>query len=71
MYTAFHPTVIDMELGAVAQVCYLNKIKLLSIKSVTDIVEHSDITKFEKRAGSGMKQICNVLDEVLGHVRAF
>ncbi len=70
MYTQFHPVVADMELGAIAQVCYLNKIKLLSIKSVTDIVEHSDITQFEKRAQSGMKQICKVLDETLGYLRA-
>lgn len=70
MYAAFHATIVDMELGAIAQVCYLNKIKLLSIKSVTDIVEHSDITQFEKRAQSGMKQICKVLDETLGYLRA-
>lgn len=70
MYAAFHPTVVDMELGAIAQVCYLNKIKLLSIKSVTDIVEHSDIKKFEKRAQSGMKQVCTVLDETVGYLRA-
>ena len=70
MYALFHPIVVDMELGAIAQVSYLNKIKLISIKSITDIVEHSDIKKFEKRGQSGMKQICNVLDETLGYLRA-
>jgi len=42
LYKLFKPSVIEMELGAIAQVCILNKIKLVSLKIPTDIEENED-----------------------------
>ncbi len=65
MYTLFSPTVVDMELGAIAQVCYLNNTKICAIKCPTDTVENSDIKNFKRNATRCMKNVIAALDEIL------
>lgn len=49
LYLKFHPIVVDMELGSIAQVCFLNNTRLLAFKSPIDIVEKEEIASFTLR----------------------
>lgn len=62
---SFHPTVVDMELGAIVQVSYLNKVKLLSVKSPADIVEEENVHTFTDNIAQCSQSITTALKEVL------
>lgn len=43
IHDTFHPLLCEMEGGAIAQVCYRNKVPFLALKSVSDcVMEHHD-----------------------------
>lgn len=65
LYEKFHPSVVDMELGAIAQICYMNKVKLLALKSPVDIVEREEVTRFTLRIDQSMSALNKALSMVL------
>ena len=44
----FAPLSVDMETAAVAHVCYVNQIPFISVRTVTDTLQHSGTENFEK-----------------------
>ena len=39
---------VDMETASIAHVCYVNKVPFLSIRCITDTVEHNGVKNFEE-----------------------
>lgn len=60
----FHPSIVDMELGSIAQVCYLNQVKLAALKSPVDIVEKVEGSNFKTRINLAMDQINHSLKKL-------
>lgn len=44
----FAPLAVDMETASIAHVCYVNKVPFLSIRCITDTVEHNGVKNFEE-----------------------
>ena len=65
LYKRFHPAVVDMELGAIAQVCFMNNMKLLALKSPVDIVEKEEVMSFISRIDQSMTHLLEALNMVL------
>ncbi len=68
LYRLFHPSVVDMELGAIAHVCLLNKTRLSALKSPVDIVEKEEIRSFASRAHIGVCNLIAALEETLDYL---
>lgn len=66
----FHPSVIDMELGAIAQVCQLYKIKLISIKCPIDIVENEDISSWRDNMDEYSLRVCGAIKNIINVLTA-
>ncbi len=45
---AFAPLSVDMETASIAQVCYVNRIPFIAIRTITDDANHSASENFEK-----------------------
>ena len=65
LYELFHPAVVDMELGSIAQVCYMNKVKLIALKSPVDIVEKEEVASFTSRIEVSMRHLNEALRDVI------
>ena len=63
--TTFDALAIEMEGASVAQVCYLDKIPFLVIRSITDKLDGSSKVDFEKFLESSSKNAAIILKEVL------
>ena len=61
----FNALAIEMEGASIAQVCYLDKIPFLVIRSITDKLDGSSKVDFEKFLESSSKIVTNILKEVL------
>lgn len=61
----FNALAIEMEGASVAQVCYLDKIPFLVIRSITDKLDGSSKVDFEAFLESSSKRAANILKEVL------
>ena len=44
----FEPLTVDMETASIAQVCYVNNIPFISVRSITDTASHSGTEHFEE-----------------------
>ena len=44
----FAPLTVDMETAAIAQVCYVNSIPFIAVRSITDTEDHSGTEHFEE-----------------------
>ena len=61
----FNALAIEMEGASIAQVCFLDKIPFLVIRSITDKLDGSSKVDFEKFLESSSKMVANILKEVL------
>lgn len=61
----FKALAIEMEGASIAQVCFLDKIPFLVIRSITDKLDGSSKVDFEKFLESSSKVVANILKEVL------
>lgn len=61
----FKALAIEMEGASIAQVCFLDKIPFLIIRSITDKLDGSSKVDFEKFLESSSKVVANILKEVL------
>lgn len=61
----FKALAIEMEGASIAQVCYLDKIPFLVIRSITDKLDGSSKIDFEKFLESSSKSAANILKEIL------
>ncbi len=64
----FNPLAVDMETASMAQVCYVNKIPMFAIRSITDTPNESGLGAFEKNlesaVGSATKYLLLYLKEL-------
>lgn len=61
----FDADVVDMECGAVAQVCYLDNIPFMAIRCVSDTPNGNNATTFDENLKLGSRRCANILKEVL------
>lgn len=61
----FNALAIEMEGASIAQVCFLDKIPFLVIRSITDKLDGSSKVDFEKFLESSSKVVANILKELL------
>lgn len=61
----FNADVVDMECGAVAQVCYLDNIPFIAIRCVSDKPNGDNATTFDQNLKLGSRRCANILKEVL------
>ncbi len=61
----FNPLSVDMESGSVAQVCYVNNIPFLSIRSITDTADHSGENVFEANCAKASAISANITVELI------
>ena len=65
LYKQFKPSVIEMELGSIAQICKLNYIKLVSLKVPTDIVENEDVSSWKYNLDRCSKSMCDTFKKII------
>ncbi len=61
----FHPLSVDMETGAMAHACYVNKIPFLSIRCITDTAEYSGDAAYEENLEAATENVKNITLQVL------
>lgn len=61
----FNADVIDMECGAIAQVCYLNEKPFIAIRSVSDSPNGKNVVVYDNNLKFAAKRCANVLKEFL------
>lgn len=61
----FDADVVDMECGAIAQVCYLDNIPFIVIRSVSDTPNGKNTSTFEKNLELASKRCATILKEIL------
>ena len=61
----FNALCIEMEGASIAQVCYLDKVKFIVIRSITDKLDGSSKVDFETFLESSSKKAVNILKEIL------
>lgn len=65
IHAKFNADVIDMECGAIAQVCYLDNIPFSVIRAISDTPNGENATIFEENLKLASKRCANILKEVL------
>lgn len=65
IHANFDADVVDMECGAVAQVCYLDNIPFIAIRCVSDKPNGDNATTFDENLKLGSRRCANILGEVL------
>ena len=61
----FDADAVDMECGAIAQVCYLDKIPFIVIRSVSDTPNGKNTSTFEENLELASKRCATILKEIL------
>ena len=61
----FNALCVEMEGTSIAQVCYLDKVPFLVIRSITDKLDGSSKVDFEEFLASSSKKASNILKEIL------
>lgn len=63
--TKFNADVVDMECAAIAQVCYLDNIPFITIRSVSDTPDGRNAQAFDENLKLASKRCANILKEFL------
>ena len=61
----FNADVVDMECGAIAQVCYLEKIPFVAIKCISDIPNGNNVITFDENINVASKRCAEILSKFL------
>lgn len=61
----FNADVVDMECGAIAQVCYLDGIPFVAIRSISDTPNGENTKTFDENLKFASKRCSNILKEIL------
>lgn len=61
----FNADVVDMECAAIAQVCYLDNIPFIGIRSISDTPNGKNATTFDENLKLASKRCSNILKEFL------
>ena len=63
--TKFDADIVDMECGAIAQVCYLEEMPFLVIRTVSDVPNGENARTFDENLRLASRRSANVLKEFL------
>lgn len=63
--TKFNADVVDMECAAIAQVCYLDNVPFMGIRSISDTPNGKNATTFDENLKLASKRCANLLKEFL------
>ena len=63
----YHPLCVDMETAAVANVCAINSIPFIAVRSITDTPEKSGIRNFYKNVKLASNNSFRVVEKLLKH----
>ena len=63
--STFNALCIEMEGASIAQVCYLDNVQFLVIRSITDKLDGSSKIDFEEFLESSSKKVASILKEIL------
>lgn len=61
----FNADVVDMECAAIAQVCYLDNVPFIAIRSISDTPNGENATTFDENLKLASKRCANILKEFL------
>lgn len=61
----FNADVVDMECAAIGQVCYLENVPFMAIRSISDIPNGNNATTFDENLKIASKRCANILSEFL------
>ena len=61
----FNADVVDMECGAIAQVCYLDNMPFIAIRAISDTPNGENARTFNKNLKFASKRCSNILKEFL------
>lgn len=65
IHAKFNADVVDMECGAIAQVCYLDNIPFIVIRAISDTPNGDNASIFEENLKLASKRCANILKEFL------
>ncbi len=65
----FAPLTVDMETASIAQVCYVNNIPFISIRSITDTASHSGLGNFVKNCDTASIVAKNITVAILKEIK--
>ena len=63
--TKFDADVVDMECGAIAQVCYLEEMPFIVIRTVSDTPNGDNAKTFDENLQLASRRAANILKEFL------
>lgn len=66
--SAFKPLTVDMETASIAQVCYVNKIPFIAIRSITDTATHSGVENFDRNCEAASEIAKDIVLELLHEI---
>ena len=61
----FDADVVDMECGAIAQVCYLDNVPFIAVRSISDTPNGKNAKTFDENLKLASKRCSNILKEFL------
>ena len=61
----FNADVVDMECAAIGQVCYLDNVSFIAIRSISDTADGKDASTFHENLKLASKRCANILKEFL------
>ena len=64
----FNALCIEMEGASIAQVCYLDEVPFLVIRSITDKLDGSSKIDFETFLESSSKKVANILNDIIDRI---
>lgn len=64
----FNVLCVEMEGASIAQVCFLNKVPFLVIRSITDKLDGSSKIEFENFLENSSKKAANILKTIIRHI---
>lgn len=64
----FNALAVEMEGASIAQVCYLNHIPFLIIRSISDIPDKNNVMKYEEFLEESSKRVASIMNELLNNI---
>lgn len=64
----FNALAVEMEGASIAQVCYLNHIPFLIIRSISDIPGKNNVMKYEEFLEESSKRVASIMNELLKNI---
>lgn len=58
----FSCSCVDMECGALAQICYINGVKLESVKIISDSADSNSTDDYDEYTGSVGERVCEIIN---------